>query len=61
MWLTCRFLLRNFKWEKRIEFFVKYDEDSINKAMSQYLWQNYHLYAGVIVCNEDEVLCAIVQ
>lgn len=61
MWLMCKFLLRNMRWESRLEFFQKTDEEFLNKTMSEYLLRNYATYAGVIVCNGKEILCAIVQ
>ena len=61
MWLTCRFLLRNFTWEERLEFFAKSDEDFLENYMSKYLLQNFEKYAGVIIRDETDILCAIVQ
>lgn len=61
MWLMCKFLKRNLTWESRLEFFPDSSEDTLNKQMSEYLLRNYATYAGVIVCNGKEILCAIVQ
>ena len=61
MWLICKFLLRNMHWESRLEFFAKTDEKSLREQMSEYLMRNYATYAGVIVCDENDILCAIVQ
>ena len=61
MWLMCRFFLRNMRWESRLEFFANTLEDFLNKQMSEYLLRNYATYAGVVVCNGKEILCAIVQ
>ncbi len=61
MWLMCKFLLRNMRWESRLEFFAQQDEKFLNEQMSEYLMRNYATYAGVIVCNGKEILCAIVQ
>ena len=61
MWLMCKFLLRNLTWESRLEFFPDSAEETLNKQMSEYLFKNFSTYAGVIVCNGKEILCAIVQ
>ena len=61
MWLMCKFLLRNLTWESRLEFFPDSSDESLNKQMGEYLLRNYATYAGVIVCNGKEILCAIVQ
>ena len=53
--------MRNMRWESRLEFFAKQDEKFLNEQMSEYLMRNYATYAGVIVCNGKEILCAIVQ
>ena len=61
MWLMCKFLHRNLTWESRLEFFPDPSEEPLNKQMSEYLLRNFATYAGVIVCNGKEILCAIVQ
>ena len=61
MWLMCKFLLRNMRWESRLEFFANTDEEFLNQQLGEYLLRNYSTYAGVIVCNGKQILCAIVQ
>jgi len=61
MWLICKFLHRNMTWESRLEFFQDCSEQYIENQMKEYLLRNFATYAGVLVCNDNEILCAIVQ
>lgn len=61
MWLMCKFLHRNMTWESRLEFFADFSEESIESQMTEYLLRNFATYAGVLVCDEKKILCAIVQ